>query len=258
MDETEINFTYNMTIMISDKPPQKHSASLNDIIYEDVLIRFYDNLDYAKDFVNDGKIYMRALDAMRTLESQRVDPSEALAQQMFIDKTKFSCIQDAIPIANGTLGLMPIPDIIPVDLEPKCKNIFVFCMSYLKIRNKNDLILDNIKKLLKRNYKIEKYAVIITDTMEYLNRLKHGVESKFSGNHISLGLIDYKERTPFDYLGFQDGDLLFRSLCFQKDIRFQKEHEFRAAIIDKSKNEKGYFVNIGNCEDIALIIDLNV
>ncbi len=258
MNETNINVNYKCKILIGDQPqkPQK-GASINDIQFEDVLVRFYDKKEFADDFISKGKILMRSLKTMRSLESFRQDSGDGIASQTYIDTSKFKSLnKPTIPIAGGTLGFLPLPDIIPVDLEPKCENIYIYCMSYLKIRNRKDLTEKAISQKLKEDYDIQRYAIIITDTQEFLNRIKNAVEHYFSNNYISLGLVEYKERTPFDYLGFQDGDLFFRSLCYRKDIRFSREHEFRTAVIDKTKIADNYFVEIGSLEDIAVIIDL--
>lgn len=253
--ETKINFNYKATIVVSETPPStvRSKASLDQIVYRDSLVRFYDKLSYVNDFIKDGKILMRSLDAFRNFESKRVDNGEGLASEMLIDTSRFQPLnKPKVPFA---LGVFDLPDIIPFDIEPNCKKIFAYCMSYLKFKDKTDIQEERIKQILKTNYITQKYAIIITDIETFLNRIKIGIESYFKSN-VSMGLVEYKERTPFDYLGYQDGDLFFRSLCFQKDLRFKNEHEFRMAVIAKDCNQSEYFVSIGNCEDIAVVIDL--
>lgn len=248
-NETKINIKGKLTVALSFDPPNP----LDILIHKDLFVRFYTEEEHADSFIRSGRIKLNSLAKLRSLESTRRDQEEGIAQDVYLDLSKFKG-----HTKKYIMGLIPTPDIMPVDIQPDIDKVKVFCMSYLQQKNANDVSLDNIKKSLNNQYQIgeSRYAVIF-GVQTFLNSFNTFLKEHDLKNKSYLGLVKYQITTPFDFLGFQDGDLFMRQVCFVKDICFEKEHEFRCAFIDDNDESPDSFFDLGSMQYSAIKIELH-
>lgn len=252
--ESHINLNAKISVSLStsDSILEKRDKYLDPNesgISKYMLCRFFDNIEFARAFLNRGEIKVNNLEKLRNLETKRMDIKEGMASDMLLD---FSELEKNRPLI---MGLMPLPDIMYSDMDVQIKNIMVYCLSYINLAKHGYKSRDDLFKILKNNFESDRYAVIIVYLPEFLNLIKKLFNSAYSDS-VYLGLVNYRERTPFDYLPFQKDDLFFRELVFQKDTLFANENEFRVAC-NVSKCQQPFDIKeIGSIKDIAFLVDL--
>lgn len=89
-----------------------------------------------------------------------------------------------------------------------------------------------------------------------MNQTKNAIEKKL-GSKVTIGLVNYKETTPFDFLKYQDGDLFFRDITYTKNCFFKDEKEFKVAFENKEISKDFEILKIGFLNFYSEIFQIN-
>ena len=251
-EKIKINMSHLQTIEIRTEPPKQfidllHAKEAKLPRY--IFARFFDKKEYAENFLCKGTIKFNTLLKLKSLESFRLDNSEGEIHNVILDLSRFSTIEK-----RHIMGLLPLPDIVPTDISPNIKDIYVYCLSLInpKIRNYDP---QKVVDIILKELMVDNYCVVIYDILEFLNQVKRATETQFKAK-LTMGNVTYKETTPFDFLKYQDGDLFFRDIVFTKDINFSLEKEFRFAFNDSSLKQETAFVDIGSIAAYSELLEL--
>lgn len=149
-DIRNINVNADIVFEISTKP----SKSIIDMIHAKeenmgryIFVRFFNKKKYAERFLNCGEIKVNSLDHLRNLESFRMDNAEGQVDNVYLDMSRFKGYDK-----KYFMGIMPLDDILPVNISPNIKDIYTLCLSCLKVNKApydSNLFVDFIKQMLR-------------------------------------------------------------------------------------------------------------
>lgn len=256
MDNEDIR-NINVNADIAFEISTKSRKSIVDILHAKeenmgryIFVRFFNKKEYAERFLNCGEIKVNSLNHLRNLESFRMDNTEGQVDNVFLDMSRFKGYEK-----KYFMGIMPLDDILPVNISPNIKDVYTFCLSCLKV-NKAPYDSKLLVDFIKQNVACDKFCVVIYDIQRFMNQIKNAIENKL-GSKVTMGLVNYKETTPFDFLKYQDGDLFFRDITYTKDCFFQNEKEFRVSFENKGINKDFEILNIGSLKFYSEIFEIN-
>lgn len=211
------------------------------------LLKIFEKEKYAKDLLN-GKIFANSLEYFVKLEKG-------------LDKRK-----DIYEDING--WLQPVDSLIlkindqtipkedlagPISIKiHRDYNINLFCMYACYVEDIEKIKKENIETT-KRDLFIEKdllklgdYAILIKNNTEFIERIKKAV--KKNGLGLKANLIEYFDEKTF-HGTFSQEESMFRKREFYKH---QKEYRF--AFLSNKISNNPINLEIGNIEDIAMLI----
>ena len=208
------------------------------------LCKFFEKEKHAADFMA-GKLYANKLSYFQSLEEQerakRGDKHEGIIAwgQPGIVRIEI----DGHDISNDLAG--------PASLSSNRLSEFnVVCMHAGHIRKADSRNLEDLSQIRKQLLipteckKFGKFAVVIKNGLEFLNRVK--IAAQLKGYRETHGLVKYYD--PDTFSGFFPGI----SGAFMKQEQFRLEREYRIVFETGSIGSDAIVLDIGNLADIAM------
>ena len=213
------------------------------------LVKFFDNPDYAEDFVN-GRIFANRLSKFKQAEngdeSGRMDRHEGTTDWLQPGNIRLTI--NGMDMSDDLAG--------PLEIQAGWLNhLNVFC---LHAAHTGDLDLaslsnDNIE-ILRQKLTIPdgclllgKYAVVVRNVSEFIDRMESAARAK--GYRIARGLVKYYDPATV-HRSFRDVESVF-----QKQEQYSYQREFRF-VIDRGLWEEPHLImDIGDLRDITLQLE---
>ena len=220
------------------------------------LVKVFTKEDHANKFLR-GELYARRLSWLKGIECDEVDDErrdeyEAAVMPQLENLRITLGSKDAVTgevekftISKEDLAAPPIFQLEHFD------HINIFCMYAANSREFEQVSEDNLQafrtqlELPKDCLKFGRYAVVITNTQEFLRRVKAATHR--IGYKICRGLVKYYDPE----VGTPLGPLDIR-IIFTKRKKFSHEREFRFAIDTGTLGSEPITLNIGGIDDIAI------
>ena len=215
------------------------------------LVKFFDNLNHADDFVH-GRIFANRLSRFKKVEdsdkSGRMDRHEGTIGWM---QPGECCL---------TLNGMDMSDDLagPVQIQKNWLNhLNVFCVYAAHSGDLNLASLSNIESLRQELTipdecsALGKYAVVVKNVTEFINRMRSSAQA--NDYRITWGLVKYYAPATF-HGNFRNVESVEASAFWRQDqYRFQQE--FRFVIDSGSLGECRLVMDIGDIRDITLQLE---
>ena len=220
------------------------------------LVKVFSEQDHADKFLR-GEVYARRLSWFKKLEGddERADEYEAA---IMLRRENLTFTLGAKNVVSGEVEEFTIPmeDLAaPPILQPEhFDHINIFCMYAAHSGDFKEVSKDNIQdykrqlELPEDCLELGRYAVVITDTPEFLRRLKKGAERE--EYKICRGLLKYYDPevgTPMAPLNI--------GIVFTKRKKYAHQREYRFAIDTGTSGCEPITLSIGAIDDIAMRLD---
>lgn len=203
----------------------------------------FNKIEYAEDFLK-GNIRFMPLNYYINIDNDpRQDKYEGVSSFYQPHLSSF--------MING-FKLNPKDVVGPILMRINDDQSHIFCMSAFYCKDKTKIFetqkecIDNINKPCK--FKLLTFGnvtVLITNIVEFFNRIDSTVKKN---------KLTYK-RKLVKYINLDEFHGNLEDTGFIKDLKYENESEFRFEL--KGLSAKSFFLNIGNINDIAVIIDTN-
>ena len=223
------------------------------------LVKVFTKEDHANKFLR-GELYARRLSWFKGIECDEVDDErrDEYEAAVMLRRDNLIITLEAKGMVTGEVEKFTIPmeDLAaPPILQPEhFDHINVFCMYAANSGEFEQVSEDNLQafrtqlELPKDCLKLGRYAVVITNTQEFLRRVKAAAHRM--GYKICRGLMKYYDPE----VGTPLGPLDIR-IIFTKRKKFSHEREFRFAIDTGTLGSEPITLNIGKIDDIAIRMD---
>ena len=214
-----------------------------------LFVKFFDNPSYADDFVH-GRIFANRLSRFKKPEDSnefgRMDKHEGTTA--WLQPGEGRLILNGMDMSDDLAG--------PVQIQMNWLNhLNIFC---LHAAHSGDLDLasisnDNIEPLRQELTipdecsALGKYAVVVDNVPEFINRMKSAALEK--GYQITWGLVKYYDPAMFH------GDFRAVESVFRKQDQYSFQREFRFVINSGSLGECPLVLDIGDIRDITLQLE---
>ena len=212
------------------------------------LVKFFDNPNHADDFVH-GRIFANRLswfkEAEDSDEAGRMDRHEGTTGWMQPGKGRLTL--NGIDISDDLAG--------PVQIQMDWLNhLNVFCVHAAHSGDLDLASLSNNSEPLRQELMIPgkclslgKYAVVVKNVTEFINRMKSSAQAK--NYQIAYGLVKYYDPAAF-HGNFRDVESVFR-----KQDQYSFQREFRFVIDSRSFGVSPLVMDIGDIRDDTLQLE---
>lgn len=222
-----------------------------------ILVKVVSRQEYADSLLH-GNLYAKRLSCFRKMESdgERGDEFEGasvlnrdgLTIRLTPTVVDTGMVEQEVIIREFEHGRPPVMRLRYFD------HMNVFCM-YATDRGFSGKIQDgrihNYRRQIKlpqQYIKFGKYAVVITNTAEFLKRVENAVKgNKYNGFGGHVTYYDPEIGTTLDPLGIRT--------VFAKRKRYAYQKEFRIAIDTGTMGDEPITLNVGEMKDIAMLMD---
>ena len=209
------------------------------------LVKFFENLRYANEFVN-GKIHCNTVKWFKRLEggeiSGRADCNEGTIG--WFQPELGSLVINSMDITNDLAG--------PIQFQRKWLDyLHLYCLHAVHsgqldpttISNKNIEVLRRQLLIPKACSAFGRYAVVVKNVPEFVRRMEDAARKK--RYKIVHALVKYYDPNTF-HGQFRDVESLFRKQC-----QFNYQREFRFAIDSGVARNAPLVINIGDISSIS-------
>ncbi len=214
------------------------------------LIKFFDNAEYAREFVH-GRLHVKRLSWFKRHEGSddsnragRIDQNEGTVSWMQPGK-----------------GVLTLNDMIIRDAQIQIQkswldDLHVFCLHGAHSGDLNLAMLarDNNVEVLRQQLLVPeecvslgKYAVVVTDVGNFVGRVDTKLRS--TGYRFNRRLVEYYDPDGF-HGTFKDGESVF-----WKQKRFEFQREFRYAINTGTVGDGALNLDVGDLSDVTLCLN---
>ena len=220
------------------------------------LAKVFSDQDHADRFLR-GELYARRLSWFKKLEGDdgRGDEYEAAIMPRRDNPIIHLEAKDIVSGEVEEFTIRPEDLAAPPILQPEhFDHVNVFCMYAAHSGDLKEVSEDNIQDYkrqleLPEDYlELGRHAVVITDTPEFLRRLKVGAERE--GYKICRGLVKYYD--PEVGIPMAPLDI---GIVFTKRKKYAYQREYRFAIDTGTSGGEPITLNIGAIGDIAMGLD---
>jgi len=216
------------------------------------LVKFYEELEFAKKFIAEGEMYCQSLQYFIDLENnsgdcERGDNLEGTShiiqkENLDLDLTINMHFQNGNSIVKRVTQKSLEA---PLYIQPDSAKYNVFCMYQLK----GFLVNTEPYYYYAEKPNLGRYAVVVYNTEEFITRVKktaQDLESDLFGkfiqyydDHTDTKIFNEKERIFWKRKKYQEGN----------------QNEYRFAFCIPNNNRSARAIRIGNINDIAYLID---
>ena len=202
-----------------------------NVTYDYIGLIKIGDISHMTDLQKNGLIFSQTLDYFRKMEKEefklRRDASEGAIRSYNIYPKEICIGNHKIPVTNGQGRLN--------EYDPNDDHTHVFCLYSLSSN-----FIGRGEFIDKRNFSFGKSALVIYKPLEFFDRIKIAVSSKY----------EFEVR-PVEYYD-ENGDFEHLTI-FNKPKYFVYQNEMR--IHFKTKGPKPLKFSIGSIEDISLLVD---
>lgn len=203
---------------------------------------------YKADYFRSGKLYCNRLSYFRDLElGKRADPNEGI---ILLPDT--ATITITLADRSKRISISREDLVAPAAITPsRLSFLNIFCMYQAHCMElENQVAGDKLACMFEISKKcvmeFGRYAVIITDVQEFLDRVKIMAKAKCRG--YGYAQVKYEE-APIDQVNSV-------MAAFYKSTKFSYQQEYRFAFDIDTKNNKAVGLDIGSIQDISAVMRL--
>ena len=209
------------------------------------LVKFFKKENDAKDFVR-GRVRAGTLSSFKKREERvdlRMDKNEGTLA--WLQPGKVQIVVNDMDMSGDLAG--------PAQIQPRwLDHINVFCVHAAHSGDLDLASLSNIEPLRQelmvpdKCLALGKYAVVVKDVREFINRMKSSAQAK--GYGITSRLVNYYNPATF-HGWFRNGSV---ESVFWKQDKYRDQREYRFAINRDLSSEHPLYMEIGDIGDITL------